>query len=218
MEREHLVEMVQTYGGLKNEQQRAELVIDATIETLFAALDKQGRKALEDNIGTVKKLSTKKCNADLATITPQQLYQEVAGREKVDIGFAMEHAQAACSALAEIMEPSALKTIKTHGAETIAELLIPRREFRPSRSPVSARHHSNPEGRGRTLAADRPGSRHPVSEAEHAVAHTQSMSRKENPRRDTKISSSTGSAAERHHRTLAEGRPGSRRPLSETED
>ncbi len=218
MEREHLVEMVQSYGGLKNEQKRAELVIDATIETLFAALDNQGRKVLEENIGAVKKLPTKKLDSNQITITPQELYQEVARREKVDIGFGMEHAQAACSALAEVIEPSALKMIKTHGAESIAELLTPRREFRPSKSPVSPRHHPDPEGRGRTLAAGRPGSRHPVSEAEHAGAHTQSVSRNKNPHRDTKISSTTGSAAERHHRTLAEGNPGSRRPLSETKD
>jgi hypothetical protein len=44
---------------------------------------------------------------------------------------------------------------------------------------------------------------------------SESVVKNDNPHGDTKLSSAHGTTQEREHETLAEGRPGSRRPISE---
>ncbi|HLM72216.1 MAG TPA: hypothetical protein VK459_05985 [Polyangiaceae bacterium] len=59
------------------------------------------------------------------------------------------------------------------------------------------------------------GSGHPLSEARFEPAHTHSVARSDNPHEDTKLSSSRGLTQERLEDTLAEGKPGSDKPISE---
>lgn len=50
---------------------------------------------------------------------------------------------------------------------------------------------------------------------QHIEPQSESVAKSENPHADTKLSSSHGLTQEREHDTLAEGRPGSKHPLSE---
>jgi hypothetical protein len=218
MQHRQLVDLVALYGGMKNDRYRAEQVINATIKVLAAGLDEHGRKILVDRLDGQEREVAKQSTGGRIEITPEVLYQSIAQQEDVERGFAKEHVQATCTALAELLDPADRAQLKARLGERIGALLIPRRELRGPIAQPSGHHHSDPEGRGRTLAAGRPGSRHPLSEAKHSGAHTHSVARSQNPRRDTKVSSTSGSSARREKRTLAEGKPGSERPLSETKD
>ena len=55
-----------------------------------------------------------------------------------------------------------------------------------------------------------------MSEARPETAHAESVARSDDPHADTRLSSSQGMTQERRGETLAEGRPGSDRPVSET--
>jgi hypothetical protein len=52
-----------------------------------------------------------------------------------------------------------------------------------------------------------------MSEATADRAHADSVARSDAPHEDTKLSSARGTTQERLHETLAEGRPGPRRPI-----
>ena len=67
----------------------------------------------------------------------------------------------------------------------------------------------------RTLAEGRPGSSRPLYSARADRVQSQSVAATDNPHGDDKLSSARGLTQEREAETLAEGRPGSTRPLSE---
>lgn len=48
-------------------------------------------------------------------------------------------------------------------------------------------------------------------------AHTDSVARTRAPHQDTQLATTRGISSERDHDTLAEGRPGSKHPVSESE-
>jgi hypothetical protein len=58
-----------------------------------------------------------------------------------------------------------------------------------------------------TLAAGRPGSRHPLSESSPPAGHAHSVAKNGEPHAETKLSSAHGLTQERHDESLATGRP-----------
>jgi uncharacterized protein (DUF2267 family) len=58
-----------------------------------------------------------------------------------------------------------------------------------------------------TLAAGRPGSRHPLSESSPPAGHAQAVAKNDEPHAETKLSSAHGLTQERHGESLATGRP-----------
>lgn len=66
---------------------------------------------------------------------------------------------------------------------------------------------------GHRLADGSPGSSRPLATARPAQAD--SIAQDDEPKSDTKFSSTEGSTQERKNRTLAEGKPGSTRPISD---
>ena len=138
-------------------------------------------------------------------------YARVGRREGVGPGFAREHAQVVCRVLGEAMSDDARSIMEAHFPALHAELFAPRP--RPGDPPPHV-HRAQPSV-GATLATGRPGSHHPLSEARPEPAHSHSVARSAHPHEDTKLSTSRGSTQERLGETLAEGRPGPSRPLSE---
>lgn len=59
---------------------------------------------------------------------------------------------------------------------------------------------------GHTLADGKPGSRHPLSEANPSHGQSHSVAESANPHADTKLSSSKGTTQEREKEDLAEGK------------
>lgn len=68
--------------------------------------------------------------------------------------------------------------------------------------------------RGATLSGGRPGSNRPLSDASPSRGHSASIARSDDPKSETRIASASGLSSERDGRTLADGRPGHRKPLA----
>jgi uncharacterized protein (DUF2267 family) len=218
MNRDQLIHLVSDYAGLRGDVEWAEKAITATVQALAASLDAEGKSHFADSLPSPFGSVVQNTPTKSSKITPEVLYKRVADSEHTPMGFAMEHAQSTCCALAELMEHQTIELLEKHGAEGVADLLVPRSEVRPPTPPPFHRRHPEPPNGRRTLSSGRPGSRHPLADDDTAGAQTHSVAREQNPRGDTKISSTTGGAAEREHRTLSEGKPGSSRPVSETEE
>jgi uncharacterized protein (DUF2267 family) len=139
------------------------------------------------------------------------LFARVAAQEDCPLGASSsrEHVQAACAAIAEIVDAEALAIARRRLANDLAELLTPpHEESRPDRP-------THVHGRT-TLAEGRPGSLHPISLARPERGHEHSVARNAEPHAETKLSSSRGLTQERQNESLATGRPGPKRPLDES--
>jgi hypothetical protein len=112
--------------------------------------------------------------------------------------------------LADALSEDVLTRLRRHMPGDMGQLFTPPRAMTSTAAEPHGKHAPGP---GSTLADGRPGSRHPLSEAN--PAHRDSVARSENPHADTKLSSSAGMTQERVSDTLATGKPGSHRPLSE---
>jgi uncharacterized protein (DUF2267 family) len=140
---------------------------------------------------------------------PDELHARVSAREDIRLGFAIEHTAVVCETIAEALSPGALYRLREALPEDLARLFaIHPRSPRFERTRADARRH--------TLAEGRPGSGRPLYAARFDRAHTHSIALADNPHADTKLSSSPGLTQEREQETLASGKPGSTRPLSET--
>jgi uncharacterized protein (DUF2267 family) len=85
------------------------------------------------------------------------LFARVARHGGVGPGFGAEHAQVVCQALGELLPAETLTRLRKELGPSIGELFLP-----PEPIPSIERE---PSVTGSTLAAGRPGSRHPVSDA-----------------------------------------------------
>lgn len=136
---------------------------------------------------------------------------ELAECERVSLGAGKEHVQVVLEQLAtSIAEPERVRLAALLPDE-LASWLVPWQ-------PPPERRERAPVGRERTLASGRPGSEHPLSEAGPARGQHESLAVSDDPHADTRLSSTRGITSERSHTTLADGRPGSERPVSEGRD
>ncbi len=119
--------------------------------------------------------------------------EHVAIRESVDLGFAIEHGECACRALAEQMSLELRARLQRNLPRLESLFAVCDTPSEPAPPPIH----------GSTLATGRPGSRHPLSESRPERAQSQSVVRSEDPHCDTKLSSATGVAEDRESRTIA---------------
>jgi uncharacterized protein (DUF2267 family) len=133
---------------------------------------------------------------------PAAFYERVARRSGLPLSRAREQAQAVLGVVAATSDPETLARLQRHLGEAWAGLLDAR--------PAAASPPDAPSRRARpttdTLAAGRPGSRRPLSEARPDRAHSESVASAEDPHGATKISSARGLAQERRGETLATAR------------
>ena len=137
------------------------------------------------------------------------LAARVAAAQGIPLGHAVEHVASVCRALAERLPAAVLQRLRAALPARSAALLEP--ETAPALEPKV-------HPRRGTLAEGRPGSRHPLSEARPRGAQPDSVAASDNPHGDTKLSSSRGLTQERERESLADGRPGPRRPLAEAKE
>ncbi|HVX93544.1 MAG TPA: DUF2267 domain-containing protein [Polyangia bacterium] len=140
---------------------------------------------------------------------PGALFDRVAAAEHVSAGLAVEHARAACEALAAAFDPEQRILLARRLPHAWAELFAP-----PPRAPAAELSLGTPPGHGHTLATGRPGSDRPLAGDRPADAQAHSVA-EENPHADTKLSSAPGPVVER---PLATARNGSEEPLAEARD
>jgi uncharacterized protein (DUF2267 family) len=87
-----------------------------------------------------------------------ELYERVARREKVGLGFGVEHAQVVCEVIAKSVSEATVQRLRHVLPNSMDELFT----VRDRRSlPLDA---SRADGEGETLATGRSGSRRPLSE------------------------------------------------------
>jgi uncharacterized protein (DUF2267 family) len=117
-------------------------------------------------------------------------------------GRAREQTQIALHALGEALGPDARGRLVRSMPHEIGQDLWPPEEGAP------APHGAVPGGAPLdTLAAGRPGSKHPVASSRPSQAQSHSVVREKNPHGETKLSSARGLTQERFSESLAEGRP-----------
>lgn len=153
-------------------------------------------------------------------VSVRSLYDRIARREGVRPGFGLEHAQVVCQALTHTLRDETLLYLESRLPPDLAELFVERRSAHSS-IPVVRPHHRNEAENihGRTLATGRPGGSRPLAEARPDNAHSESVIKSANPHCDRKISSShVQEDTLPEGDTMATGRPGSRRPISEVHD
>jgi uncharacterized protein (DUF2267 family) len=141
-----------------------------------------------------------------------ELFERVRRRSGRSPGRAREEAQLVCAALGRMLPEDDLRMLDRHLPHELARL------FHPDPPPSSAQPEAHGDlgaPSGDTLATGRAGSKHPLSEAATSPGQRDSVAREREPHRDTKLSSASGLTQDRIGESLATGRPGSRRPVSE---
>jgi uncharacterized protein (DUF2267 family) len=177
--------------------------IAATLEKLAACLPRGDAQALAEELPEALRTSVQPPRRRRAP-TIEALVQHVSQREEVELGLAVEHAEAVLAALGDRLPFEVRGRLHRHLPHAWARLLEPRL-FEPPGLPPS-------RGLGSTLAEGRAGSRRPLSEAAPPGPQSQSVGA-QNPHANRKLSSTPG--PEDSH-SLASGRPGSERPVAET--
>lgn len=137
----------------------------------------------------------------------EELYQRVANRLGIRAGVAVEHTVSVLRTVAEVAGDDLVERLREDLPPDIDALLVVPEAAAPP-PPI----HRRPDGT--TLAEGHGGSSRPLFAAKADRAHTHSVARNDNPHGDTKLSSARGLSQEREGDTLAEGKPGSKRPLS----
>jgi uncharacterized protein (DUF2267 family) len=135
------------------------------------------------------------------------LYERVAHTTHVPLARAVEEARIVCAALAALLTPDEHQRWRRDQPPAIAELFTVRESVGAIPAAGSSVAQTPPPPVGTTLAAGRPGSRHPISEAHPDRTQTHSVARESNPHGDSKISSAEGFTQEQLHESLATGRP-----------
>ncbi len=146
---------------------------------------------------------------ELATeYAPERFYHQISEREGTSLGFAMEHAQVVLQVIADMIGEEDRQRLLRHLPDEMEGLLRP-----PVReAALPPRGHP---GQGHTLAAARPGSQHPLAEARPDRAQSQSIARTDAPHGDTNVATTHGV---KKAPSLATGKPGSERPVAETNE
>ncbi|WP_375766908.1 DUF2267 domain-containing protein [Archangium gephyra] len=210
MMHDELLSHVAEHAGLSGRQE-AERTVRVVLEVVGERLSWPVVQALAEDLPAP-------LAEPLRSVAPHQdfnlaeLHARVADRLRVPLGRAVEHTGVVCQFLAEALPAGTLHRVREALPEPMSALFTPR-------EPVDdfAYVHVHLEPGRRTLAEGRPGSAHPLSESRPERAHSHSVVRADNPHGDTKLSSSSGLTQEREQETLADGHPGSDRPLSEWE-
>lgn len=186
---------------------QAAAAVEATLQALGARLSRLEAEALADDLPWPM-ADFVRAPAHGQDFALPELYGRVAEREGVRTGIAMEHAVVVLQTLGARIRPEVRRRLQLELPRELGALLEPP-------EPAAPPPLVHLERQRHTLAEGRAGSSHPLSEGRADAAHLHSVARSTNPHGDTKLSSAEGLTQERERETLAEGRPGSSRPLSE---
>jgi uncharacterized protein (DUF2267 family) len=147
-----------------------------------------------------------------ADISADELFERVGRRLRTNASRAREDAEIVLAALGECMTLDVRRRIARGLPEQAAELLRGDRELGEPPPHASAPHAPKIA----TLASSRPGSMHPLSEAEPPSGQAHSVARNASPHVETKLSGAKGLTQERFDDTLGAGRPpGPARPVAD---
>lgn len=185
-------------------------LVDATLQVLAAALDQTARESLALRLAPPHDVPFR-ARRPAIDIDRDTLYDRVRAHLRMELSLNWEQLAVVCQVLTESIDDVGRFHLR-HGLPTVADLFEPRPPA--SRALLSdPRHVSHAEhAGGGTLATGAPAYSHRPLHTAHGQSG--SVVESENPHGDTKLSTSRGSSSERDGSTLADGRPGSSRPLS----
>lgn len=212
MDSDRLLKRVCERCGLSGDTE-AEGALVAVLESLSPGLDPTTRERMADALPPPWSLVVRDAKP-FPDLGVDDLAFAVAEHERVGVGFGIEHATAVCQVLAEAVDEELRSQLRSlpNGLGSLFDEHVAT-EGGPERLPAP---HAR-ETRRRTLAEGNPGSLHPLSEGRPGTGQQHSVAASDDPHRDTKLSSAQGTTQERQGHTLAEGKPGSERPISEEE-
>jgi uncharacterized protein (DUF2267 family) len=208
------LEEVMIHGGVE-EREQADRIARAVVESLGELLLDHDRRAIGSTLPAPLAGALVRGEPGWSLGT-SELYHRVAQRLSVRDGLGLEHTHVVCRALARTLDEDSLVFLRSRLPEQFAELLRDQGGGTPPHF-VHRLAHDNAANPGHTLSTGSPGSTHPVSEAK-GRAQSGSIASAANPHADRKLSSAKGGPEHGHGDTLARGKPGSRRPLSEYDE
>jgi uncharacterized protein (DUF2267 family) len=215
MDYEHFLERVREHTGLA-ERVNVELVVGAVMEALGPLVEPAHREALASELPAA--LARRLCRgAPDPSLDQRDFLRRVSASVHLPEGPAREQATAVLEALGDELEPEPRRLLAMQLPGEMPEWLTPRR-VSGARGEHGTPSRRQPGPGGHRLSDARPGSRHPLSEAAPTRAHSGSVAASDDPHRDTRLSTARGLTQEREHEDLAEGHPGSDRPLDEAGD
>ncbi len=185
----------------------ARSALEATLTALRSALTDDEAEALAEDIDAPWSSPLRRgCYG--GQLPPEELYRVAAAHEERRLSIATEHVQVVCRVLGGLLSPGARERLVQELPLLAPEFETP--EASPPESPERLRAQPAPE---HTLAAGRPGSSRPLSEAGLSPwsladgrperAHEHSVARSNDPHGDTKLSSARGLTQEREGDSLS---------------
>ena len=186
----------------------ARRIIEATVAVLGERLTVDESASLSTAFAEPLRLVLQRASYQ-GDFGPDEMYARIRRRAAVDAALAREQAQVVLAAIGRAVPDDVARRLERALPRDVAELFRPRETGDPP-------PHAGPLGH--TLASGRAGSRHPLAEAAATKAQSHSVVREANPHGETKLSSARGMTQERLGDSLAEGQPGSKRPISRTRD
>ncbi len=129
-------------------------------------------------------------------------YVEMERRERVGLGFAMEHAQVILQVLAELLDPQLVARLHGRLPGEVAALLVRRRA--PADAPPHVHTHPGRHDTPlQTLSRSRPGSSETIAEARGELAHHGSVARTGTAHADRMVGSASSTRPGHEDETLA---------------
>jgi uncharacterized protein (DUF2267 family) len=154
VDHEVFLQRVKRWGGMSRRRE-VDLAVSATLRALRAALSDEEASVLALELSPPL-AHIMRSRATAARLGAKEFFERASRYEGVSSGFAIEHAQAVCQALASVLPPSSVTRLSHAAPELAALFTVPDRDSHPATvlSPNA-----------RTLAEGHPGSNHPLSEA-----------------------------------------------------
>jgi uncharacterized protein (DUF2267 family) len=195
-----LISLVKERAGLQTARE-ARKAVWASLGALRCTLEDADAKALAAVLS--KELAARLERAATSAVCGiEAFYAEMGRRERVGLGFAMEHAQVTLQVLAELLDPELVARLHRRLPGDVATLLA--RHHTPADAPPHV--HTHPGRRDtpiQTLSRSRPGSSETIAEAGGELAHRSSVARTRTPHADRIVASATSTRPGREDDTLA---------------
>lgn len=204
MDEEELVSRVRAEGGLRDHRE-ARRSIGAVLGALRCATAQEDADAIATQLPPpFAKIVSRPAVGRIGNSAA--LYAEVERRERVGLGFALEHCQVVLRVLAELLDPEIVLRLRRRLPGDIAGLLRARAETLEPSPPHVHEHPPEAAGPRRTLSRGRPGCADPIVDARHLLAHGQSVARSSAPHADRAIGTAHSTRPGREDETLAAAR------------
>jgi uncharacterized protein (DUF2267 family) len=200
MDESELIGLVKERAGLRTAREAKKAVV-AALGALRSALEDSDAQAVAAELP--RQMAR---HLERTVVTPalgvKAFYVESERRERVGLGFAMEHAQVTLQVLAELLQPELVARLRRRLPADIAALL--KHHHPPAEPPPHV--HMHPAHRDtpiQTLARSRPGASETIAEARGELAHHASVARTGAPRAERMIASAASTRPGREDETLA---------------